>query len=79
MILMDKLTPNALGKLIALYEHCVFTQAAVWQINAFDQWGVQLGKVLADKIIPELESQEAPVLKHDSSTNTLIKRYRKLK
>jgi len=79
MILMDKLTPNALGRLIAMYEHCIFTQAAVWDINAFDQWGVQLGKVLAEKIVPELEAKEEPVLKHDSSTNTLIKRYRKLK
>jgi glucose-6-phosphate isomerase len=79
MILMDKLTPNALGMLIAMYEHCVFTQAAVWDINAFDQWGVQLGKVLAEKIVPELEAKEEPVLKHDSSTNALIKRYRKLK
>ncbi|MEI7541898.1 MAG: glucose-6-phosphate isomerase [bacterium] len=79
MILMDKLTPNVLGKLIAIYEHCVFTQAAIWNINAFDQWGVQLGKVLAEKIVPELEVKEEPTLRHDSSTNTLIKRYRKLK
>lgn len=79
MIFMEKLTPNALGKLIAMYEHCVFTQAAVWDINAFDQWGVQLGKVLAEKIVPELESKEEPSLKHDSSTNALIKRYRKQK
>jgi glucose-6-phosphate isomerase len=78
-ILMEKLTPNALGKLIALYEHSVFTQAAVWDINAFDQWGVQLGKVLAEKIIPELESKEITELKHDSSTNTLIKKYRQAK
>jgi glucose-6-phosphate isomerase len=78
-IMMEKLTPNALGKLIAMYEHCVFTQAAVWDINAFDQWGVQLGKVLAEKIVPELKAKEEPALKHDSSTNALIKRYRKLK
>ncbi len=78
-ILMEKLDPNALGKLIAMYEHSVFTQAAVWNINAFDQWGVQLGKVLAEKIVPELEAVKEPQLKHDNSTNTLIKRYRKLK
>jgi glucose-6-phosphate isomerase len=78
-IFMEKLTPNALGKLIAMYEHSVFTQAAIWDINAFDQWGVQLGKVLAEKIVPELESKEEPALKHDNSTNALIKRYRKLK
>ena len=78
-IMMEKLTPGALGKLIAMYEHCVFTQAAVWDINAFDQWGVQLGKVLAEKIVPELETRGEPELKHDSSTNTLIKKYRKMK
>jgi glucose-6-phosphate isomerase len=78
-ILMEKLTPGALGKLIAMYEHSVFTQAAVWDINAFDQWGVQLGKVLAEKIVPELESKEAPKLGHDTSTNRLIKKYRGLK
>jgi glucose-6-phosphate isomerase len=78
-ILMEKLTPEALGKLIAMYEHSVFTQAAVWDINAFDQWGVQLGKVLAEKIVPELESKEEPTLRHDASTNILIKRYRGLK
>jgi glucose-6-phosphate isomerase len=76
---MEKLTPGALGKLIAMYEHSVFTQAAVWDINAFDQWGVQLGKVLAEKIVPELESKEAPKLGHDTSTNRLIKKYRGLK
>jgi glucose-6-phosphate isomerase len=78
-ILMEKLTPSAMGKLIAMYEHSVFTQAAIWDINAFDQWGVQLGKVLAEKIVPELESKEATDLKHDSSTNTLINKYRKFK
>ena len=75
-ILVDKLTPRALGKLVALYEHNVFTQGAVWNIDSFDQWGVELGKVLAKRIIPELESKSAPALKHDSSTNNLIKRYR---
>ncbi|MCE5299976.1 MAG: glucose-6-phosphate isomerase [Spirochaetia bacterium] len=78
-ILMEKLTPNALGRLIAMYEHSVFTQAAVWDINAFDQWGVQLGKVLAEKIVPELEAKQETNLKHDSSTNILIKKYRNLK
>ena len=68
-----------LGKLVALYEHKVFVQGTVWDIDSFDQWGVELGKVLAQRIIPELESTEQPALKHDSSTNTLIERYRKLK
>ncbi len=78
-ILADRLTPEVLGKLVALYEHCVFTQAAIWQINAFDQWGVELGKVLAQRIVPELESQTEPPLAHDSSTNSLIRRYRKIR
>jgi glucose-6-phosphate isomerase len=78
-ILAAELTPEVLGKLIALYEHSVFTQGTIWQINSFDQWGVELGKVLAQRIIPELESQDEPTLKHDSSTNNLIGRYRKLK
>src|SRR5262244_407379 len=78
-IVMDRLTPEALGKLVALYEHSVFTQGAVWGIDSFDQWGVELGKVLAQRIIPELESVKAPSLSHDSSTNNLIRRYRKLK
>jgi glucose-6-phosphate isomerase len=78
-ILADRLTPELLGKLVALYEHSVFTQGTIWQINSFDQWGVELGKVLAQRIIPELESQTDPALKHDSSTNNLIRRYRKLK
>jgi glucose-6-phosphate isomerase len=78
-ILVDRLTPESLGKLVALYEHCVFTQGVIWNINSFDQWGVELGKVLAGRIIPELVSQEEPKLAHDSSTNTLIRRYRKLK
>ena len=75
IILMDKLTPESLGKLIALYEHCVFTQGAIWGIDSFDQWGVELGKALAEKIIPELETVTGQQLKHDSSTNTLIRRY----
>jgi glucose-6-phosphate isomerase len=79
IILMDRLTPAALGKLVALYEHSVFTQGAIWQIDSFDQWGVELGKVLALRIIPELTSETEPKLAHDSSTNNLIRRYRKLK
>jgi len=78
-LLADRLTPEILGRLIALYEHSVFTQGIVWQINSFDQWGVELGKVLAQRIIPELESHTDPDLKHDSSTNNLIRLYRKLK
>jgi glucose-6-phosphate isomerase len=78
-ILMERLTPEALGKLVALYEHKVFVQGTVWHINSFDQWGVELGKVLAQRIVPELESREEPALKHDSSTNALIRRYRKNK
>ena len=77
VILLEKLTPAALGKLVALYEHSVFTQGVIWQIDSFDQWGVELGKVLAADIIPELESEAEPRLGHDSSTNTLIRRYRK--
>src|SRR5262249_775890 len=78
-ILAQRLTPEALGKLVALYEHSVFTQGAIWNIDSFDQWGVELGKVLAQRIIPELESKSEPALSHDSSTNNLIRRYRKLK
>lgn len=78
-ILAERLTPEVLGKLIALYEHSVFTQGAIWQIDSFDQWGVELGKVLAKRIVPELEGQNETDLKHDSSTNTLIRRYRRLK
>lgn len=78
-ILADTLTPGVLGKLVALYEHSVFTQGAVWNIDSFDQWGVELGKVLVQKIVPELESAEEPKLAHDSSTNSLIRRYRKNK
>jgi glucose-6-phosphate isomerase len=77
--LADRLTPKALGKFVALYEHSVFTQGAIWNIDSFDQWGVELGKVLAQRIIPELESEPEPELQHDSSTNTLIRRCRKLK
>ena len=75
-ILADRLTPETLGKLVALYEHSVFTQGAIWSIDSFDQWGVELGKVLAQRIIPELESPTEPKLGHDSSTNNLIRRYR---
>ena len=78
-ILIEKLTPNTLGKLVALYEHSVFTQGVIWNIDSFDQWGVELGKVLAQRIIPELETEAEPELKHDSSTNSLIHRYRRLK
>ena len=78
-IVAERLTPQTLGKLIALYEHCVFTQGIFWQVDSFDQWGVELGKVLAQRIIPELESKEEPELRHDSSTNTLIRLRRKSK
>jgi glucose-6-phosphate isomerase len=76
MILVDKLTPKALGKLVALYEHSVFVQGAIWNIDSFDQWGVELGKALAQRIIPELEAKSEPALSHDSSTNNLIRRCR---
>jgi len=79
VILADRLTPEALGKLVALYEHSVFTQGTIWNINSFDQWGVELGKALAQRIIPELEAPSEPELKHDSSTNNLIRRYRQMK
>jgi glucose-6-phosphate isomerase len=78
-ILAERLTPETLGKLIALYEHSVFTQGAIWNIDSFDQWGVELGKMLAQRIIPELENKEEPALSHDSSTNNLIRRYRTLR
>ena len=78
-ILADRLTPEILGQLVALYEHIVFTQGAIWSVNPFDQWGVELGKALAQRIIPELEDKSAPQLGHDSSTNHLIRRYRKMK
>ncbi len=79
VILAERLTPHALGTLVALYEHSVFTQGTVWGINSFDQWGVELGKVLAKRIIPELESETEPELAHDSSTNALIRRYRSMR
>ena len=79
VILADRLTPEILGALVALYEHSVFTQGVIWHIDSFDQWGVELGKVLAQRIIPELESQTEPKPGHDSSTNNLIRRYRKMK
>jgi glucose-6-phosphate isomerase len=78
-IFADRLDTETLGKLVALYEHSVFTQGTIWGIDSFDQWGVELGKVLAKRIIPELEAEEQPKLEHDSSTNTLIRRYRKFK
>jgi glucose-6-phosphate isomerase len=78
-ILAHRLTPQILGKLVALYEHSVFTQGTIWNIDSFDQWGVELGKVLAQRIVPELEAKAEPALGHDSSTNCLIRRYRQLK
>ncbi len=78
-LLLDRLTPAALGKLVALYEHSVFTQGVIWGIDSFDQWGVELGKALAQRIVPQLESVTEPGLEHDSSTNNLIRRYRKQK
>jgi len=79
VLLADRLTPAMLGKLVALYEHAVFTQGVIWNIDSFDQWGVELGKVLAQRIVPELENKTEPKLDHDSSTNRLIRLYRKLK
>jgi glucose-6-phosphate isomerase len=79
LILAEKLTPRTLGSLVALYEHSVFTQGAIWNIDSFDQWGVELGKALAQRIVPELQSSSDPKLKHDSSTNSLIQRYRRLR
>jgi glucose-6-phosphate isomerase len=76
---MKRLTPEALGKLVALYEHLVLVQGTIWEIDSFDQWGVELGKVLAQKIIPELESESQPPLARDSSTNAMIVRYREIK
>jgi glucose-6-phosphate isomerase len=75
---LERLTPGALGKLVALYEHSVFTQGTIWHIDSFDQWGVELGKVLAKRIVPELDAAE-PELAHDSSTNSLIRHYRKMR
>ena len=79
VLLAERLTPAMLGKLVALYEHAVFTQGVIWNIDSFDQWGVELGKVLAQRIVPELESKQEPKVDHDSSTNRLICLYRKLK
>jgi glucose-6-phosphate isomerase len=79
IIVAERLTPKTLGRLIALYEHYVFTQGVIWNLNSFDQWGVELGKVLAQRIVSELESESEPRLNHDSSTNNLIRRYRKSK
>ena len=76
VMLLDRLTPESLGKLITLYEHSVFTQGVVWQIDSFDQWGVELGKVLAKRTASELAAVDSPRLRHDSSTNALIERYR---
>ncbi|HEX9179788.1 MAG TPA: glucose-6-phosphate isomerase, partial [Burkholderiales bacterium] len=78
-ILARRLTPEVLGALVALYEHSVFTQSVIWDVNAFDQWGVELGKALAGRIAPELESASEPALGHDSSTDALIRRYRALR
>jgi glucose-6-phosphate isomerase len=78
-LLAERLTPHTLGALVALYEHSVFTQGALWNINCFDQWGVELGKSLAKRITPELTGTVEPSLRHDSSTNTLIRRYRRFK
>ncbi|HCE09555.1 MAG TPA: glucose-6-phosphate isomerase [Oxalobacteraceae bacterium] len=78
-LLAERLTPKTLGSLVALYEHSVFTQGVIWNVDSFDQWGVELGKALAERTIPELESRQEPPLAHDSSTNALIRRYRRLK
>jgi len=78
-LLAERLTPKILGSLVALYEHSVFTQGVIWSIDSFDQWGVELGKALAEKTIPELEVSATPNLQHDSSTNALIERYRRIK
>jgi len=79
VLLASRLTPRTLGSLVALYEHAVFTQGAVWSIDSFDQWGVELGKQLASQIAPQLEADEEPELHHDSSTNALIRRYRSMR
>jgi glucose-6-phosphate isomerase len=79
VLLADVITPRLLGSLVALYEHSVFTQGTIWEIDSFDQWGVELGKALAKEIIPQLTSDKTPELTHDSSTNALIRRYRALK
>jgi glucose-6-phosphate isomerase len=79
LILAEQLTPRTLGAMVALYEHSVFTQGVIWEIDSFDQWGVELGKALAQRIIPELTSESEPALEHDSSTNALIRRYRAMR
>src|SRR6202035_3753231 len=79
VVLAEQLTPGVLGALVALYEHSVFVQGVIWGIDSFDQWGVELGKALASRIIPELESDDDPLLRHDSSTNALIGRYRTMR
>jgi glucose-6-phosphate isomerase len=79
ILVAEMMTPELLGKLVALYEHMTFTQGAIWEVNSFDQWGVELGKVLAQRIVPELEGEADPTLAHDSSTNALIRRLRALK
>jgi glucose-6-phosphate isomerase len=78
-MMLERLTPFTLGQLVAIYEHKVFTQGTIWNINSFDQWGVELGKKLATNIIPELDAASEPELAHDSSTNALIRRYRRLR
>ena len=78
-LLAQQLTPYALGALVAAYEHSVFTQGVIWDIDSFDQWGVELGKVLAQRVVPELTDTSAPKLAHDSSTNALIRRYRQMR
>ena len=78
-LLLDALTPAALGKLVALYEHVVFAQGAIWDVDSFDQWGVELGKVLAQRILAEISSATEPELKHDASTNALVRRYRRMR
>jgi glucose-6-phosphate isomerase len=78
-ILAEELTPAALGRLVSLYEHKVFVQGTIWRINSFDQWGVELGKALAGRVAPELTAADEPRLDHDSSTNALIRRYRRLR
>jgi glucose-6-phosphate isomerase len=78
-LLAEQLTPHALGALVALYEHSVFVQGVIWDIDSFDQWGVELGKALAKRILPELQSEAEPTLAHDSSTNALIRRYRAMR
>ena len=79
VLMAERLTPEVLGALVALYEHSVFVQGVIWSINSFDQWGVELGKVLAQRIVPELEAADEPELAHDASTNALIRRYRRLR